>query len=70
MKKSKTLRNSCTGTIPKMIDIELLLAKDLKSINADAGQMEQIILNLAINARDAMPEGGKLTLKTPKRHTG
>jgi CheY-like chemotaxis protein len=51
-------------TIPKMIEIELLLADDLATINADPTQMEQILMNLAVNARDAMGEGGKLTIKT------
>jgi two-component system cell cycle sensor histidine kinase/response regulator CckA len=51
-------------TIPKMINIELTLAEDLKTIYADPVQIEQIILNLAVNAKDAMPEGGKLTLAT------
>jgi PAS domain S-box-containing protein len=47
-------------------DIELvsLLAKDLGRIKADPGQIEQVILNLAINAKDAMPNGGKLTIET------
>jgi PAS domain S-box-containing protein len=51
-------------TIPKMIDVELRLADDLRVINADAAQVEQILMNLAVNSRDAMPEGGKLTIKT------
>ena len=55
-------------TIPKMIDIELDLADDLQRVSADPGQIEQVLLNLAINARDAMPEGGKLVLATRNVH--
>ncbi len=51
-------------TIPKMIEIRSHLADDLKVVMVDPTQVEQILLNLAVNARDAMPEGGTLTFKT------
>ena len=51
-------------TIPKMVTIEHDLAQDLWLIQADAGQMTQMIMNLCTNANDAMPEGGRLAIKT------
>jgi signal transduction histidine kinase/CheY-like chemotaxis protein len=51
-------------------DIELVCAldPDLGSIRADRGQLEQVILNLCVNARDAMPEGGQLTIQSFRQH--
>jgi PAS domain S-box-containing protein len=51
-------------TIPKMIDIELDLSDDLADIDADPTQMEQVLMNLAVNARDAMQDKGTLTVRT------
>ena len=51
-------------TIPKMIDIELHLEENLKIINADPAQIEQVLMNLVVNARDAIHEEGKLIIET------
>lgn len=46
------------------IDLRLVLAPDLGQAMADPGQLEQVIVNLVVNARDAMPEGGKIAIQT------
>jgi signal transduction histidine kinase len=64
--------NGQTHELQKMLDrllgeriiVEMDLEKNLWTINADPGNMDQVVLNLAINSRDAMPEGGSLRLAT------
>ena len=64
--------NAVVGNLDKMLcrligeDVELVtkLASDLGRVKADPGQIEQVIMNLAVNARDAMPNGGKLIVET------
>jgi two-component system cell cycle sensor histidine kinase/response regulator CckA len=64
--------NDIIGTLEKMlrrvlsaeIKLDIRLDPDLGTIHADEGQMEQAIMNLVVNARDAMPSGGRLTIET------
>jgi PAS domain S-box-containing protein len=50
--------------VPENIDVVTELDPKLSQVKADTGQMEQVILNLVINAVDAMPKGGRLTIRT------
>jgi len=50
--------------IGEHIEIKMTLAAELASVKADSGQLEQVLMNLSVNARDAMPQGGKLALET------
>lgn len=51
-------------TLPKNVDVSLQLESNLPPIMADPSQITQALLNLCVNARDAMPSGGKLSLRT------
>ena len=57
-------------TIPKTIKIDLRLSGDLEPIQADQSQIGQILMNLGVNARDAMPDGGALTIETANVELG
>ena len=46
------------------VELHLLLAPQLARVKTDPGQLEQVIMNLAVNARDAMPEGGRVIIET------
>jgi hypothetical protein len=46
------------------VQFSIVLGEAISSVKADPGQVEQVIMNLAVNARDAMPQGGKLTIET------
>lgn len=60
------IKDILARTLPKMIHVALELAPDLPLVHADPSQVAQAVMNLAVNAKDAMPEGGTLTLKTSR----
>jgi len=57
-------------TLPGAIRLELRLAADPLPVDGDPGQLEQVLLNLAVNARDAMPEGGSLEFASERIAAG
>jgi signal transduction histidine kinase/ActR/RegA family two-component response regulator len=62
------MENLLRRLIGEDIELEIVKAKDLGTIKADPGQVQQILMNLAVNARDAMPAGGTLKIETSNRN--
>jgi len=63
-----TMEELLHRTLGEHIELKCLLATDLWAALTDANQLESAVLNLAINARDAMPDGGSLTIETANVH--
>jgi signal transduction histidine kinase len=64
------LANMLRLLIKENIALHLELQPQLRPVNADAGSIEQVIMNLVVNARDAMPDGGKITIQTAEIEIG
>ena len=62
------LRHLIERLIGEHIDLNVVHGRDLGLVKVDQGQFEQVVINLAVNARDAMPGGGTLTIRTANVH--
>lgn len=68
--KINKMRTLLLASTPGVIAIECELQEDIRTTNADEEQIEQVLLHLADNARDAMPDGGRLLFRTENVHLG
>ena len=58
------LQNLLARLLTEQVELKIVHGRDLGLVKVDQNQLEQVIMNLAVNARDAMPEGGRLTIRT------
>jgi two-component system cell cycle sensor histidine kinase/response regulator CckA len=58
------LQNLLSRLLTETVELKIVHGRDLGLVKVDQNQFEQVIMNLAVNARDAMPNGGKLTIRT------
>ncbi|MBU1276504.1 MAG: response regulator [Proteobacteria bacterium] len=63
----ETVSNLIRKILPKMIEVRLDLAEEVPLINGDPHQIQQMLMNLGTNARDAMPNGGELSISTSEQ---